>query len=36
MQGYPLVSLITLITIRINPLIDNNQGGVRVRGQLLL
>ena len=32
MQGFPLVfSLITPINIRINPLIDSKQDGVRVR-----
>ena len=31
LQGFPLVSLITLINIRITPLIDSNQDGVRVR-----
>ena len=31
MQGFPLVSLITLINIRITPLIDSNQDGVRIR-----
>ena len=31
LQGFPLVSLITLINICITPLIDSNQDGVRVR-----
>ena len=31
LQGFPLVSLITLINIRITPLIDSNQDGVLVR-----
>ena len=30
-QGFPLVSLITTINIRITPLIDSSQDGVRVR-----
>ena len=31
LQGFPLISLITLINIHITPLIDSNQDGVRVR-----
>ena len=31
MQGFPLVSLITFINVRIYPPTDKNQDGVRVR-----